>query len=164
MRVMSFRRSIRQIRDRSKTVTHRAGWESLKVGDVFEGAEWVSGVPFYVCGACFWAGSGADLGNEDACPLGCSEGRLSPRLPERLGLFKVVSLKIESLRDMDQEDFRREGFPELSSAVELAEAIKLPPYFDINTKLTRIEFSPIADASAGFGHQLILIDSATHGI
>lgn len=84
-RNISFALTIPQFRARTKTVTRRLGWRTLKVGDVLCG-----------CAKCMGLKPGERL--------------------QRLGLIRVVNLRVEPLESIDAADVVREGFPDWSPA------------------------------------------------
>ena len=85
---MSFALTTDQVRDRTKTVTRRDGWRFAKVGDRYRPV---------------LKGMGLKPGE-----------KIQPLLD---GLcIEVVSLRLEPLEAITQDDVNREGFPEMTPA------------------------------------------------
>lgn len=148
-RLMSFSKTIRQIREGTKTVTRRDGWRFLKVGDAVEGIEWSAWVGGrWACENCGWNGTQPkfQIGKTEyitkCAGCGAGDGYLVRRLPQRLGLFRVVSVRRERLGDITQDDVAREGFPDLTPA-EFVELYCSPKSPDPDREVTRIEFCPV---------------------
>lgn len=110
-RLISFSKTIPQIRDGSKTVTRRDGWLHAKPGMVLEGVEWSAFVgPRWVCENCWEMGPCKPGVGEWHFEHTCSRSfRYGPR--RRLGLVRVISVSREPLGDITAEDVEREGFP-----------------------------------------------------
>ena len=112
MRLMSFRMTIDQIKDRSKTVTRRFGWKDLHVGT-------------RLCAV-------------DRSPRGMRDGEDV----ERLAVIEVVSVERGYLDDLEMQfpgDAVLEGFPELTDAEftrHFCQLMKIHPH----TQVTRVEF------------------------
>jgi len=107
-RNMSFAKTTRQIRDRTKDVTRRLGWRDVKVGQRLN-----------ACVKC--------------------QGLRPGEAIERLALLEVVSVRREPLNAIDQDDVRREGFPDMTPA-EFVEMFCRDIGAEPATDVARIEF------------------------
>lgn len=117
MRNMSFALTTPQVLDQSKDVTRRLGWLHLKVGDVFQ--------PVKKC-------------------MGLKPGEKIEKLgpPVRVtGLRRERLSSIDSHDDYDQEETRREGFPEMSGAEFVSMFCATHKGCTPDTIVTRIEFA-----------------------
>jgi hypothetical protein len=91
MRRMSFALTMRQVRDRSKTVTRRMGWPNLKRGERF--------APIEKCQGLRKGERQVVIVPKDAAPI-----------------LECLTNDVERLGDITQEDVIREGFPEFTPA------------------------------------------------
>jgi hypothetical protein len=86
VRNMSFALTIEQVRNKTKTVTRRTGWATLKPGTLLQPV--LKG-------------------------MGLKKGEKAEKIG---GPIRVVSVRREPLMMMDQADCAREGFPEMTVA------------------------------------------------
>lgn len=84
MRLISFALTTAQVRARTKTVTRRTGWRTLKPGTLLQPVVKAQGIPK--------GGHVETIG----------------------GPIRVVSVRLEPLNAIDQADCRLEGFPEMT--------------------------------------------------
>lgn len=112
MRNMSFSLTKKQFLDGSKDVTRRIGWEFIKAGDI-------------------------------VCAIEKGMGLRKGEKVNRLGQIEIISTRWESLVEgVNQEECRREGFPDLTPGQFVAmfcKEMKCNPY----TLVNRIEFKRI---------------------
>lgn len=146
-RLMSFGKTVPQLRHGTKDVTRRDGWTFLEVDDLVEGIEWSPRVgPRWACAdvePCGWTGTTAPLyeaGIFIDCP-GCGRKAIYRR-PRRLGFFRIVSIRRERLGEITPDDVLREGFPDLTPA-EFIAFYCAPGRPDPDREVTRIEFRRI---------------------
>ena len=112
MRNMSFFITAPQFEKREKDVTHRIGWNKLKVGELVQAVEKAQGLK-----------KGEKI--------------------RKIGVIKIISLRTEQLKEITQDDCRREGFPEFSPEA----FIKMFCYNMCclpETEVNRIEFERIS--------------------
>lgn len=112
MRRISFRLTQEQVLDRSKTVTRRLGWKTLKPGTRLRGVDRAMGFP---------------------------KGSKAADLSKTLCFVEVVSVRRERLDAITADDVVREGFPGMTAAEFVAffcESMNCKP----DTEVTRIEF------------------------
>lgn len=84
MKNISFAYTVKQFRDRTKTVTRRIGWDKLEARTFLRAVR-------------------------------KSQGLKKGEKVETLGVIKVISVTLEPLNDITQDDVIREGFPNMTT-------------------------------------------------
>lgn len=115
MRLISFALTTAQIRDRTKTVTRRIGWKTLKPGTILQPIVKGQGIPK--------GGHVEKIG----------------------GPVRVVSVSRAPLNGITLQDVYREGFPEMTTRQFVAMFKKTHRGCRVNSIVTRIEFEYVTE-------------------
>lgn len=110
MKMMSFMLTTKQVADKTKTVTRRVGWSTLKPGDLIQ--------PVVQC-------------------QGLKKGEKIEKIG---GPIRIVSVRREKLIAIDYEDCKREGFPDLTPKEFCSLFARANKGIPISAEVNRVEF------------------------
>lgn len=126
MRNISFALTEQQVRDRTKTVTRRIGWKTLKPATVLRGVEKAQGLKK----------------GEHVVPL-CTIKVVDVR---REPLSRISDSRTAEAQRYGAEECAREGFPRMTPAAFVMFFMKSHPGCHPDTEVTRIEFEYVETA------------------